>query len=415
MADAYRLQLKNFRSIRDASIEIAPLTVVYGPNGSGKSSLIYGMLTLRNFLAAPNQNAAGLFSYPTMSLGGFDEVVSGHDIDKLISVTLTAETLAGRADFSLAIGKSMGRSAINVHAPGIEDGFMMSLDIAYPYNVSQGCALDIMLPTDGGMTDVTVTWNGITVGAVRSDLAHRKQVVDLLTIANLPMESVRNIGFVPIRRGFAAPTYTVTNVTPQLATDLEVASLLAGDRFLLYKVSDYIETIALRRIAVTSQVGTSTFTIDSIPRNGGTPVSIVNDGFGINQLAYMLTVCLYPKFRIVAIEEPEIHLHPSMVRKLVHALVDVVNTGNKSFIISTHSEAFVVALLAQIASGRISLDDVSFVLTENQAGYSRFIKQEATPQGQVKGGLDSFIASGFEDIAVFLGLEPVVVDDHRSE
>ena len=59
MSDKYTLQLKNFRSIRDAEIDIAPLTVVYGPNGSGKSSLIYGLLTLKNFLTEPNQESAG--------------------------------------------------------------------------------------------------------------------------------------------------------------------------------------------------------------------------------------------------------------------------------------------------------------------------------------------------------------------
>ena len=62
MVDTYTLSFKNFRSIEDATVEIAPLTVVYGPNGSGKSSLIYGLLTLRNFLTNPNQNAPSLFA-----------------------------------------------------------------------------------------------------------------------------------------------------------------------------------------------------------------------------------------------------------------------------------------------------------------------------------------------------------------
>ena len=53
MSDTYTLELKNFRSIRDVSMDIAPLTVVYGPNGAGKSSLIYGLLTLKNFLTNP--------------------------------------------------------------------------------------------------------------------------------------------------------------------------------------------------------------------------------------------------------------------------------------------------------------------------------------------------------------------------
>ena len=66
MPDTYTLGFKNFRSLEEATIDVAPLTVVYGPNGSGKSSLIYGLLTLRNFLTNPNQNVSNFFSYPYM-------------------------------------------------------------------------------------------------------------------------------------------------------------------------------------------------------------------------------------------------------------------------------------------------------------------------------------------------------------
>ena len=152
------------------------------------------------------------------------------------------------------------------------------------------------------------------------------------------------------------------------------------------------------------QVGTSSFNIDSIPRNGRTPVSLVNEGFGINQIAYLLTVCLHPNSKVVAIEEPEIHLHPSMVRKLVHAMVDITSNMDKRIIVSTHSETFVLSLLAQIASGKVSVDDVSFIFAEKEDGVSKFTKQEASPDGQLEGGVSSFISSQFEDIAAFLGL-----------
>ena len=88
MSDTYTLHLENFRSIRDATVEIAPLTVIYGPNGSGKSSLIYGLLTLRNFFTNPAQNIPSLFSYPTISLGGLREVVHNHAEDALVSLSL---------------------------------------------------------------------------------------------------------------------------------------------------------------------------------------------------------------------------------------------------------------------------------------------------------------------------------------
>src|SRR5262245_49886020 len=34
-----RLAVKNFRSLADVTVDLAPFTVVVGPNGSGKSSL----------------------------------------------------------------------------------------------------------------------------------------------------------------------------------------------------------------------------------------------------------------------------------------------------------------------------------------------------------------------------------------
>ena len=414
MSDTYTLELKNFRSIRDVSMDIAPLTVVYGPNGAGKSSLIYGLLTLKNFLTNPNQNVPSLFSYPTMSLGGYNEVVSGHDTERMVSLSLSASIPTGRSEFTLVVGQSGGKATIDVSYSSIGRSFRMGLEIPFPYNAGRADTRelhlnevwdsDLLLERD----ELQVTWNGVGVSADGIAPAIREQVVSLLKTANFPMELARSAGFVPLRRGFSTPAYSVSNVTPALATDMEVASLLATDRFLEYEVSDYLERITERRIATRTQIGTSTFTIDSIPRDGDVPVSMVNDGFGINQLAYMLTVCLYSKYKIVAIEEPEIHLHPSMVRKLVHAMADIASKHDKRFIVSTHSEAFVLALLARIAAGEVSVDDVSFILAEKEDGESRFTRQDAKPNGQIEGGLDSFIASELEDIAQFLGLDSEV-------
>ena len=412
MSDTYTLKLQNFRSIREASIDLAPLTVVYGPNGAGKSSIIYGLLTLRNFLTNPNQNVPSLFSYPTLSLGGYNEVVSGHDTERTVSLSLSASVPGGESAITLAVGQSGGESTIDVNYPDI-GGFRFGLEIPFPYHAEQTNTSELAIDqtfTDGMVTveKIDVTWNGIAVRGNGNDPAYRERVASLLTTANLPMELARATGFVPLRRGFSTPAYSVSNVTPALATDMEVASLLATDRFLEYEVSDYLERITERRIATRTQIGTSTFTIDSIPRDGDVPVSMVNDGFGINQLAYMLTVCLYSKSKVVAIEEPEVHLHPSMVRKLVHAMADIASKHGKRFIVSTHSEVFVVSLLAQIAAGEVSVDDISFILAEKADGESRFTKQGAKPNGQIEGGLYSFIASEFEDIAQFLGLDSEV-------
>ena len=159
-------------------------------------------------------------------------------------------------------------------------------------------------------------WNGVAV-AIHADDSFQDWTGKVLPIAiraNLPMQIARETGFVPLRRGFSKPTYNFGNYSPFLINEDEVASYLAApnQRFQQYEVSRYFENVTDRRVQVQPQVGMSLFTIDSIPGRGGVPASIVNEGFGLNQLLYMLTVCLAPMYKIVAIEEPEIHLHPSM-------------------------------------------------------------------------------------------------------
>ena len=416
MPDTYTLHLQNFRSIRAAKVEIAPLTVVYGPNGSGKSSLIYGLLTLKSFLTNPSQNLSSLFSYPSISLGGWQEVVHRHAVDKNVSLSIAVsnpeEDLS--SEFTLTLGQSGGAAGVAFEnfdrehiARWPED---LDLPIAIPYQTNQQVDQGITVLADDGRSflEGLLTWNGIALSVQAS--GGTGELVDLVRMLNerinLPMELARQTGFVPLRRGFSKPTYGLSSVTPALATEDEVASLLASsnERFQQYHVSRYVEQIADRRVMTQAQIGTSVFTIDSIPNGSGVPASIVNEGFGINQLLYLLTICLYSPFKIVAIEEPEIHLHPSMVRELARAMVRIAANENRRLIVSTHSEVFVTSLLAQIAAGEANVDDVSFILAENRYGESTFTPQQATSDGQIAGGLRAFMASEIQDLAVFLGI-----------
>ena len=418
MSDTYTLHLQNFRSIRDARVEIAPLTVVYGPNGSGKSSLIYGLLTLKNFLTNPSQNLSSLFSYPSISLGGWQEVVHRHAVDKNVSLSIGVSDPEAREalspKFTLTLSQSGGVAGVDFegldreHFPTWPED--LGLQIAIPYDANQQVDANIAVIGNGGfpILEGTLIWNGIALstqihgGAVE----YADSVRRINERTNLPMELARWTGFVPLRRGFAKPTYGLSSVTPALATEDEVASLLASanERFRQYDISKYIEQIANRRVMTQAQIGTSVFTIDSIPTGSGVPASIVNEGFGINQLLYLLTICLYSPFKIVAIEEPEIHLHPSMVRELARAMVRIAANEDRRLIVSTHSEVFVTALLAQIAAGEASVDDISFILAENRDGESTFTPQQATSDGQITGGLRAFMTSEIGDLAVLLGI-----------
>ena len=429
MSDSYSIRLQNFRSIRDATVGIAPLTVVYGQNGSGKSSLIYGLLTLRNFLSNPNQNLPSLFSYPAISLGGMEEVAHRHDLKSWTSFSVRVSNPNELSStFTLALGASGGETRISFEGPvqskeQAEDHAWawpkeMALDIGFPYTgnrqVDDGFGVHPDFLTDDYSQGIRLVqgrliWNGFALGILADDSFRdwTNEVLPIAVRANLPMQLARETGFVPLHRGFSKPTYNFGNFSPLLVNEDEVASYLAAPnlRFQQYEVSRYFEKVTERRVQVQPQVGMSLFAIDSIPGRGGVPASIVNEGFGLNQLLYMLVVCLSPMYKIVAIEEPEIHLHPSMVRRLASVLAEIAVEAGRHLIVSTHSESFVVAILSQIAAGKIRVEDVSFIFAENPGGETSFEKCEATPDGQIEGGLKPFMAGQMEDLAIFLGLD----------
>ena len=424
MADTYTLSFKNFRSLEDSSVEVTPLTVVYGPNGSGKSSLIYGLLTLRNFLTNPSLNIPSLFSYPSITLGGFGEVAHRHRTDNNISLSISISNPSALSTrFTLSIKESGGALELSFDAsgaPGVELWPQsLGMDIAIPYGANQYVDHPIKVVTDSsihagsGLEDSdlvsgTAGWNGQTFSTqLQPDASIDFSVIqELNERANLPLEVAKQTGFVPLRRGFSRPSYGLASILPNLGTEDEVASFLASpaERFTRYEISKFVERISGRRIEVQGHIGTSTFSIDSIPVGKGVPSSIVNDGFGINQLVYMLTVCLYPRCSMVVIEEPEIHLHPSMVRELAVSLAEIAVENNRRLIVSTHSETFVVALLSQIAAGKINVDDISFVLAENPKGSTVLTQQKASHKGQIEGGLRVFMASEAKDLVDFLGI-----------
>ena len=43
-----RLQVENFRSLADVSVDVHPINVLFGPNGSGKSTLLEAIRLLKD-------------------------------------------------------------------------------------------------------------------------------------------------------------------------------------------------------------------------------------------------------------------------------------------------------------------------------------------------------------------------------
>jgi energy-coupling factor transporter ATP-binding protein EcfA2 len=396
-----RLYIRNFRSIKEQEIELAPITLVYGPNGTGKSSLLYALLTLKILVSNPNQQPPGFFNYQFTSLGGLREVIFDHNISEELEIGIAFEYKGFSLNYRVTLKDAGGTFIFDLDGPEATPAHLR-LPVAFPYPGNQQTQETLSWKD----REFTLFWNGLVFQAQpkESDPEAHQDAALLTQALNAPVECLRRVSFVPLRRGFNQPTYSVSAVSPLAIADTEVASLLAGDKDLEYRVSFYLEGILNRELRVRGLVGTGLFSLDCVDKRIGLGVEVVNDGFGVNQLVYLLAKALYKDAGLVGIEEPEIHLHPTAVRSLAQAMVRMVHEEEKQLVISTHSEPLVTAFLSLVAQDKLSPAELACYLAIKDKKTSRFERQTVNEKGQIEGGLGSFMEGELEEIKAFLGL-----------
>lgn len=397
-----RLEIKNFRSIRKQEIELAPITVIYGPNGAGKSSLLYALLTLKNVVLNPNQNPNGFFNYGFVSLGDFQAVVFDHKTQNNIELGIVLEKDGKDLTYQVAIGeKKQGGFTLRVEEKS-QSLVKLHLPVSFPYQANQQTQQTL---SRNGKSFVA-TWNGITaqVQTEFQDQETMEQASLLAASLNAPVETLRGVGIVPLKRGFSKPHYSATPVSPMMVSEDEVATLLSNDKYLVSKVSFYLEQILERDFRVNFKPGTAVFSLDSTDEQSGVASELVNEGFGVNQIVYFLARCLHPDTEWVCVEEPEIHLHPTAIRRLAGALIQIIRGEEKRFIVSTHSESFLVALLALVTQDKLKPSELACYMARKEKKSTQYERQSVNVKGQIEGGLTSFIEAELEDIRAFLGV-----------
>jgi predicted ATPase len=105
--------------------------------------------------------------------------------------------------------------------------------------------------------------------------------------------------------------------------------------------------------------------------------------------------------KFICIDEPEIHLHPTIIDKLVSVLIEMAEHEDKQFLISTHSEHFISSLLKNVVKGNIKNDDVKLYYLNKTRKETHIEFQEINRDGQIKGGLKNFYDTEINNLKTF--------------
>lgn len=131
-------------------------------------------------------------------------------------------------------------------------------------------------------------------------------------------------------------------------------------------------------------------------------VLITDVGFGVSQVLPVIALCYYvPEGSTIILEQPEIHLHPSVQAGLADVFIDAIKKRNIQIIVESHSEHLLKRLQRRIAEEYESLrpDDVALYFTENRAGTSHLEELQLDLFGNITNWPKDFFGDPFGEMA----------------
>ena len=129
-------------------------------------------------------------------------------------------------------------------------------------------------------------------------------------------------------------------------------------------------------------------------------VLITDVGFGVSQLLPVLVLCYYvPEGATVLLEQPELHLHPSVQSGLADVFIDVAKNRKVQVILESHSEHLLRRLQRRIAEEKIARDDTALYFCDIARGISKLQQIELNLFGSIQNWPENFFGDEFGEMA----------------
>jgi len=404
-------EVEGFKSIGRVGLDLGKITVLIGPNGSGKSSIIHALEVLKQSLGYENIVTSGQL----VDLGSFDDVVSlGKKqirfvlggVSKMNGAPFVSVRSTAEYGYTLICGK---RGIVSSYADMSVNGFSLNGEfkrgrelIPHQIQVGKDSRLDYMAAPVIGLP---LTRTGGSRGKDEEEL-YIEASETLNNILGVIQADLRATYFVPACRGLEKSKYALEDKPYEDIVDASGMSVQAS-RLASTIAYKRLEDEISKRIKRVTGIHIKHKLVPQKQVTIETPseINIINEGFGTNQLVHLFAqIETSPPGSLIAIEEPEIHLHPRAQAAIADVLLDITEEENKHLLISTHSEHFLFRLLTNVVSGKIESQELALYSFELKDGLTEARRLEVAKNGRISGGLKDFFEVDLEEFRRFLGV-----------
>ena len=375
------LHIRNFKSIESMKINLKELNILIGPNNSGKTSLLQSMVLLKQSIDKLK------FDGPLVNLGDFKEAVYLHDPRKLIQISfwLSAAMREKNLVKELKQTKTMGdfqlsrvqcsltlrRGKIPVEKFIIRDAKgNVILQASGRGVIEKPYIFHNVGFSNPGFIPVATSGSSISIdeyGKLQQFI--RNEFDKFLYYITSRRGTQRR--FEPVDARYQSRPKDVgiygENTIPVLAfirDDVNYKEVNA-------KITQWLRRFGLEKVVAQIDKGPA-YSLKVINSRNQIQSSILDVGFGLNQLLPVIVQCFYaPKGSLILIEQPEAHLHPRSQADVADFLVDVIDFGNR-VIVETHSEHLLLRLQRRIAEKKVEVGKINvFYIDQTPQGTSK--------------------------------------------
>ncbi len=441
------LRLQYFKSWRDTGLmRLAPLTALFGTNSSGKTSLLQWLLMLKQTAESPDRNQPLELGddQSLVDMGTFPDLLFQHDInhplkwqlDWNLGKTLRIENPAAAKEilfegdqlgFSASLHwqnngqKGLGRTHVTYlryHFSGHEfemradqkkgKGYQLSVEDARGFRFirSQGRAWELPAPYKCyGFPD-----------QVRAYYQNASFLSDLELEFERLFSRIHYLG--PLRE-HPQRQYTWAGSNPRdmgpmgervvdaiLAAREQGAYISPGHKrrrlTLEERTAKWLQELGLVNSFSVRPVteGSKLFQV-WVRRSPQSPEVLITDvGFGVSQILPVIALCYYvPEGSILVLEQPEIHLHPSVQAGLADVFIDAIRTRGIQIILESHSEHLLRRLQRRMAEEAFSHNDAALYFCRIEDGESRLDHLKIDMFGTIENWPQDFFGDEFGEIA----------------
>lgn len=440
-----RLYIENFKSWKVLDITFGRVTGLFGTNSSGKSSIIQFLLLLKQTKNATDRSLVLDFGGPDqlVNLGSFRDIINAHDLDAVLSwkllwtlpSLLSINNPSGKRTEVLVSGQSIALESLVRY----QDKSLVSDRLEYRFGKQRHAFL--IEPKKIGSREYQLRAEvppGASFRFVRNqarawalpgplktylfpDQAKTYyQNSDFLSLFESEyeamMDSVYYLG--PLRE-YPRREYPWSGASPSdvgrrgertmeaiLAATLRKETRNLGGRT-RYKPFQEIIAYWLKQLGLIhdfkiEEIGTGANLYRAIvKRDAKSPVALLTDvGFGVSQVLPALVLLYYvPEGSTVIMEQPEIHLHPSVQSGLADVILTVAKTRRLQVIVESHSEHLLRRFQRRVADETCPSELVKLYFCNSVNGNSTLRDLELDVFGEIRNWPDNFFGDEMTEIA----------------